>query len=72
MRSLSLRAAATNSGGQYRASMPTGVTVSPSYSAGAALYAARRWLRITRSMWSRLAAYRGNGPTSAAISALAA
>src|SRR5439155_3387920 len=37
-----------------------------------ALYAARRWFRTTRSMASRLASYRRNGPTSDAISADAA
>ena len=72
IRSHSARAAASRSGGQTRGSMPTGETVSPSYSAGAALYAARRWLRTTRSMDSRFASYRGNGPTSEAISADAA
>ena len=41
----------------------------PSYSAWPAPYAARLWLRITRSMASRFSAKRANGPTAAAISA---
>ena len=43
-----------------------------SYSAGAELYAALRWFRTTRRLCPLFASYRRNGPTSPAISALAA